>query len=218
MNIIMIGAGGVASYLIVPLCLTFKPSSLTIFDKDLLEKKNFERQDLPGKEGELKATVLARRVPTPFTNVEIRDEWFQGAAEIGYPDLIVCVADNHEARIAALEAADRCACPAVIGGNEYFDSEACIYLPPWHGTINDPRIRHPEITKETGMSPLRCDTEKALAATPQLAIANTSCAAKILSLCWVWLGKNKPSDELQKFMPIEISQSVYETTTTKFQP
>ncbi len=210
---VIIGAGGVASYLLPVLIKTFGPKSITIVDKDVLEKRNLDRQLFKDEQiGQSKAQALADLWIPKDIKVNIVTEWF----EFGLPlpedfDLLVCVADNHKARCDALLTADTSKRPCVLGGNEYLDNEAYIYYPRWKGTKRDPRVAHPELltTGDEG-SPLAC-TGLAQIGSPQLAIANSGCATKILHLLWVWerfAKKEKLNPEALDCLPHELCSSL----------
>ena len=202
---VIIGAGGVASYLVPVLLKTFRPQSLTIIDKDVLEERNLDRQMFdPISIGENKAGALAskhRFEPTegilashwPTKIISIPD-WFSDSTELPDDiDAIICCADNHEARYAAMQRAKALGIYAYIGGNEFLDSQAFVYHQDFEGTPRDPLVRYPNIATDTEGSPFRCTGEAQLAS-PQLAIANLSCAAKLLHLLWIyerWVPENR---------------------------
>lgn len=197
---LIIGAGGVASYLLPVLLKTFRPESLTIVDKDILEERNLDRQLFSSRfVGYSKADALMFNLhgePAainhetgpiwPKGQIVIK-EWFTDMLDLPENiDCIICVADNHLARKHALERADTLRIPCFIGGNEYLDNEAYAYYPRWKGTDADPRTRYPEIVSTDGEdSPAAC-TGVAQQSSPQLAVANIGCAAKLLHLLWVW--------------------------------
>lgn len=215
----IIGAGGVASYLLPVLIKSFHPHSLTIVDKDKLEERNLDRQMFNSAHiGRNKAIALASQCCSCDLPVNIIEEWFDELTELPEDtDLIICVADNHLARKDALIQADKRNIPAVIGGNEYLDNEAYYYRPEWKGTTKDPRVRHPEILTagDTG-SPTAC-TGLAQEASPQLAVANLGCAAKILHLLWVWERfsfENHLTSEAIECLPYELSSSLTDHTST----
>ena len=187
---LIIGAGGVASYLLPVLLKTFRPEALTIVDKDILEERNLDRQLFDAahiginKAEALVQTVFPKQDEIP---VNIIAAWFTDMLDLPEGiDCIICVADNHLARKHALERADALRIPCFIGGNEYLDNEAYAYYPHWKGTDADPRTRYPEIVSTDGEdSPAAC-TGVAQQSSPQLAVANIGCAAKLLHLLWVW--------------------------------
>lgn len=187
---LIIGAGGVASYLLPVLLKTFRPESLTIVDKDILEERNLDRQLFDAahiginKAEALVQTVFPKQDEIP---VNIIAAWFTDMLDLPEDiDCIICVADNHLARKHALERADTLRIPCFIGGNEYLDNEAYVYYPHWRKSDADPRTRYPEIVSTDGEdSPAAC-TGVAQQSSPQLAVANIGCAAKLLHLLWVW--------------------------------
>lgn len=191
MKTILIGAGGVASYFLPVFLKTFKPEHITIIDKDVLEERNLDRQMFDADQiGKNKADALlytlTHALATPLPKYQVKAEWFTESTVIpDDTDFIVCMADNHMARHAACQAADRLAINAYIGGNEYVDSQAFVYRPEFKGTPKDPLVRYPNITTDDTGSPIRCQGE-AQEAAPQLAMANFHCAAKLLHLIWVW--------------------------------
>lgn len=215
-HIVLIGAGGVASYLLPVLLKAFKPSKITIYDKDMLEERNLDRQLFdPEMVGTNKATALLATIsPNNPTHFEIIDEWFTQATKLpDGVDFIVCVADNHMARYAACLAAQDLGIRAYVGGNEYFDHEAFVYDPKHAGTRLDPLVRYPNIRTETRGSPTRCQGEEQ-EAHPQLAIANFGCAAKLLHLIHAHevVAKDLPVS-VRPSLPLEIATSIYDTVT-----
>jgi molybdopterin/thiamine biosynthesis adenylyltransferase len=219
----IIGAGGVASYLLPALIKAFRPESLVILDKDVLEPRNLDRQlfrpDMVGrnKADALIDTVMARK---DVAEVTVRPEWFSDSTVVPErTDAIICVADNHLCRLHACELADRIGVRAYIGGNEYFDNEAYVYDPRYKGTIKDPRHRYPSITSDHTGSPIRC-TGEVQETFPQLAVANFGCAAKLLHLLWTyerWVADAGSRMDGATFrsvfasLPYELASSVYET-------
>lgn len=234
-HFLVIGAGGVASYLLPVLVKTFfsvEGSKITVVDKDILEPRNLDRQLFRADQVDcFKAQALVDLVRhsllpqrSDFESVRAINDWF--TADLLLPDdvsVVICVADNHPARRAALEFADAREIPCIIGGNEYFDHEAHFYSPLMKGTMADPRERYPEIALSNEGSPMRC-TGEILKGAPQLAIANHGCASHILKLLWehlVWfqssMSSMKTAAERRNFFQqrtIEISTSIYGTTYT----
>lgn len=219
---LIIGAGGVASYLLPVLLKTFRPQALTIVDKDILEKRNLDRQMFDASQvGTSKAGALHtlhQKTWLEFCKPErgkgffVLEDWFSDSTVLPDGiDAIICCADNHEARHSAIKRAYVLDCHAYIGGNEYLDSQAYAYHPSWIGTPKDPTVRYPEITTSHEGSPFRC-TGDAQIASPQLAIANFACAAKLLHLLWlyeVWLPNNR-----HELDPKTISGLPYEMFTS----
>lgn len=216
---LIIGAGGVASYLLPVLIKTFKPEELTIVDKDTLEQRNLDRQMFrEAYIGRNKAQALINTV-APEIRTNIIEEWFTDSTVIPENvDAIFCCADNHMARMCAMNRATLLHRYAYIGGNEYLDSQAFVYHPDWKGTPKDPLRRYPNIAWDETGSPTAC-TGETQQASPQLAIANLNCAAKLLHLAWVyerWVRENtkmlQPTDKetVMKNLPCEF----FSTLTT----
>jgi len=184
-RLLIAGAGGVTSYLLPVLLKTFQPEKVTLVDKDILEQRNLDRQQFNADAvGEYKAKALA-----DMYNVDHRAEWFTTNTDARRYDLLICACDNHKARRDVLTVADMEQIPAIIGGNEYFDAEAYLYLPSWRGSPKDPRVFYPDIMLDNSGSPLNC-TGELQEAFPQLALANMTCATHILHLMWTLFKSN----------------------------
>ena len=220
---LIIGAGGVASYLLPVLLKTFRPQSLTIIDKDVLEERNLDRQMFdPEQVGENKAHALmwtdAVINAAPKLNSNIIKDWFTDATVIPDDiDAIICVADNHLARHAAMVKAYELNVHCYIGGNEYFDSQAFVAHKNWIGTEKDPLVRYPNIATDTHGSPLHNCTGEAQISDPQLAIANQACASKLLHLLWLyerWLPENRAAlnEAAINALPYELFSSLFENS------
>lgn len=195
----IIGCGGVTSYLLTPLLLTFKPNFIYFFDGDHFEEHNFSRMDsLRLGVGENKAATFQKLAeclveenpnhdnenffPSSFPEYFNRGSVTQMQPQ---PTVLISCADNHEARSIVLEAADLKEIPAIIAGNDLFDSSAMLYLPQWkNDKERDPRILFPEILTDKTNSPLSCQDEELLNDTPQLAIANFGAAYLVLYHLW----------------------------------
>ena len=216
----IIGAGGVASYLLPVLLKAFKPEQITIIDKDILEERNLDRQMFhEGQIGKNKADALSETLvrSTAQANpavISVVPAWFTASTVIpDSVDAIICVADNHEARRNAIQAAYDKGIRCYLGGNEYFDSEAYVTWADHAGTPADPRVRYKAIATSTEGSPTSCQGEEQVIH-PQLAVANFMCAAKILHLLYAWetyytgLGF-KESREVERHLPLEIVSSIY---------
>jgi molybdopterin/thiamine biosynthesis adenylyltransferase len=212
-NPFIIGAGGVASYLLPCLIKAFKPDTITIIDKDVLEERNLDRQLFNEHLiGSNKAVALSAMFP-PSESICVIEDWFTTETPIpDHIDTIICVADNHEARRNAIRAAYDRGLRCYLGGNEYFDAEAIVTWEAHTGTKLDPRVRYPAIANSFEGSPFRCQGE-AQKAHPQLAIANYRCAGHLMHLMYAW-ERYLPSVEAKDrakvapLLPIEISSSV----------
>lgn len=220
---VIIGAGGVASYLIPVLLKSFKPKAVTLVDADRLEERNLDRQLFRKDQiGQYKAEALMRLYPQGEWGAKwyIIKQWFDASTKLHEEvDAIICCADNHMARYAAMRVADDIGCMAYIGGNEFLDSQAFCYYRSWRGTKRDPVIRWPSIATDEEGSPFRCQGE-AMVSSPQLAVANLNCAGKILHLAWIyerWLQTSGlAGDSLLKLrddtLPVEFFSSCFENS------
>jgi hypothetical protein len=206
LNIAIIGAGGVASYMLPALCRTFDISG-HIIDADVLEKHNLNRQIFNERDvGRGKAEALVRFTNTPLepvrqwlkeSSLEENPEWFQDV------DFIVAVVDNHEARRNALAAAARFGCGLFIGANEYETSQV-IYWHPRMGDTWSPLTRYPTMATSMEGSPMDCTSDDAIESAPQLAIANQVTAALVNYMIWQWYGPDgffSMSDNGRDFEP-----------------
>lgn len=217
-HILIVGAGGVASYLIPCLIKAFRPDSILLMDADVLEERNLDRQ-LFGHEmiGMHKADGLRRMHDTPECPIFTRIEWLTNTTEVTQEiECVVCVADNHEARRNAIKLAYEKDVRCYIGGNEYFDAEAYVTWKEHEGTSLDPRVRYPLIATSTEGSPTSCQGE-AQEVHPQLALANMRCAAHLLHLLFAWetvIGGASYNEAklLSEHYPVEIQSSL--TTQT----
>lgn len=223
MNIVIIGAGGVTSYLLPVLIKGIKPTKVTLIDQDKLEARNLDRQLFAANQvGQFKADALANlyrgMAKDQGCELTAQQRWF--TPEMVLPEdtsMIICCADNHEARHAACLTGAEMGINVYLGGNEYFDNEAHLYNRSLRDVEGrDVLLRFPEITTSTAGSPTSCQGE-ALEVFPQLAIANFNCAAKILHLVWVWEvyliseeGRQLTPENVQK-LPISIASTLWGT-------
>ena len=267
-NPFIIGAGGVASYLLPVLTKTFPCPKLWLRDADKLEEKNLDRQlfrndQIGQSKAEALLTLLGMVFPGkpevsdpigawPPQNDRAQADSFDSIANRGAPSgapdrakndwiaqtqwfsegetpppdasLVICVADNHTARRAAIFAAEDAGIPCVLGGNEYYDSQALWMDPMDRYTKYDPLIRYPKMQTDTTMNPIRCQGE-ALISTPQLAMANMRCASHILDLMWLHLvilpeiAENPAisnKGDLKKSFPLEIFTSQNSSTYVRY--
>jgi len=185
---VLVGAGGVASYFLPVFLKTFNVTNLKIYDEDILEPRNLDRQHFnPNDVGRNKAEALLDHLSHTMAhhmpeNVEVEDVYFTHGFDCSDYDFIICMADNHPARKACIEEAMDSRIGCYIACNQYFDSMAYYYHPD---VTPIPFERYPEIETEEGGDPIRC-TGEVQESTPQLAIANFSSAAKVLELMWIY--------------------------------
>lgn len=206
-KILIIGAGGVASYLLPVLTKAFKETPFILMDGDILEKRNLDRQLFHERNiGHNKASALANLYNKK--TIYVLPRYFTGECHGHEISAIVCCADNHEARRRALAMADDYRIPAFIGGNEYFSSQAFYYEVSFKGTNDDPRVRYPEIMEDNSESPTSCQGFVS-EGTPQMAIANQVCASYIAQLMYLWLELLPSTDlsmreDIKNRLPIEL--------------
>lgn len=186
MNVFIIGAGGVGSFLTPALCMLIGRDKVCVIDGDTLEEKNLNRQLFSGDEvGFNKARALGEKYGCDYLA-----EWFSfGHRAYDQNDWLICVPDNHAARLSVLEACDYHRCCAVFAANETHSSDAYVYLPSWKGTRLDPRIMWPEIATDRSGDPRRAAvgcTGEAQEQNRQLVSANLMAAAQALHLFNLW--------------------------------
>lgn len=183
MNHIIVGCGGVGSWLATVLSKMQKPSTILLVDGDTLELKNLDRQLFSESDiGTNKATALSTKLGTAA-----RPEYFVDGPDWGsHPGATYwCCVDNNRGRREILKCADRVNAMAIIMANETHSAEAYYYDPEWRGTNKDPRVYYPELAEDVGIDPLAATvgcTGVALQANPQLASANFMAASLGLHL------------------------------------
>lgn len=132
----VIGAGGIGSYLIEPLCryLNFnhKGCNVTVFDGDSFEESNVTRQIFTKKEN--KAKHVVERLKSFFTNIYLVHKDCYITEEnvilsIRENDIVFLSVDNHATRKLI---SDRCAelenVVLISGGNDYTDGNVIVYI------------------------------------------------------------------------------------------
>lgn len=191
-QVYIIGCGGVASWLLpvlIKLMVSVEtPPIITLVDGDKLEEKNLDRQLFdPSQIGQFKADALHARYKAEYPKLVSKPAYLaEGADWLEDHALYFGCADNHTARRNILTAIDNIGGKAIIGGNEYTDSEAYFYEPSFKDTGLDPRVYYPELLTNTADDPTRptsCQGEAAIS-TPQLVLANSSAANHMLQLWW----------------------------------
>lgn len=197
----LVGCGGVAHALIHTLLQTaqyqMRRPVIHLWDADMFEVRNTNRQFLAqGFLGKCKALAFAEYFGPSYSGELIpHDQWFTASAIADDRPLIICVADNHAARRACRDAADRLEGILVAGANETESGEAWIYLPKHKGTQADPFIRYPDLEGAGGNDPLAasagCTGEVAILDNPQIPSGNHMVASFILWLIQAnLLGRN----------------------------
>lgn len=195
MSHLIVGAGGTASWLVPLLKRMVKPpAEITVMDGDILEARNIDRQLFDQSFiGWNKAEALATLHLVSY------GPFYLSADSILEPcGTLWCCADNHVARALCLEMVDQGkAALAIIGGNEYDDSEAYPYLPDWKGTSGDPRVYYPDLLTDQSNDPTNPSCQgPAQAQNRQLALANYLSAGMMVHLWWFITNHGTQVDKL----------------------
>jgi molybdopterin/thiamine biosynthesis adenylyltransferase len=218
---LIIGAGGVTSYMLPALKNSFD-LEVAIFDGDILETKNLDRQLFRNNMvGQYKAKALLKQYNfrakegtaiCQYFDEEIMDTEYKYWAH--WADVIICNVDNHPARLATIKVAQELRTPLIICANEYSTSQVMFYDPviaEFDHPAMHPLNRYPEIeTIKTG-SPIACQGD-ALESTPQLAIANQVSASLGNYLLYQWAEYILDEGERFDWLPVE-----YQTTFSKIE-
>jgi len=214
LNAVIIGAGGVTSYMLPALKNSFDLTA-TIIDGDKLEKHNLDRQLFRNNAiGQYKAVALLKQYN--FRKDEghaVREYFSENMLQTEYKaffanaDVYICAVDNHPARKAVIEAAKLYNKPVVVCANEYHTSQAFYYSPEleFQYPMIDPIARYPEIATDKSGNPISCQGD-ALESDPQLAIANQVAAGFANYLLWSWHSVHV-SLELLRYMPVEFQST-----------
>ncbi len=225
-HIYIIGAGGVTTYFLPAFIKTVankfgkeKPF-IHLIDGDKVESRNLERQLFERSDvGENKADALVQTFKEEYKNLMATPRFFSNGDRIIEESLVFGFVDNHPAKRALLAACDASNSNAILAANEYTDSQAIWYEPSaMRGNRFDPRVRYPEILDDESDNPLRpigCNAPEALAAAPQLAIANLACASHALQLFWFHYVIKPTLDQIESrpYWPVEHSNNFNRLTT-----
>jgi len=182
----IIGCGGVGSAIVPSFCLLKSPEEITLIDGDTIERKNLNRQMFTAAQiGLNKAQALAIRYGCRFLA-----EWFARGKWRHYrSDWLICLVDNHRTRLETLEVCDETGAQAIFAANEMHSSEAYYYRRAWKGTLRDPRVYYPEISKDRSGDPRRASvgcTGDVQENNRQLVSANLMAAALAEHLFVLW--------------------------------
>jgi hypothetical protein len=207
MRNVVIGAGGVGSWLIPKLARL--ESQITIMDGDEFEVKNLDRQLFPeSKIGWNKAMALCdlySNARESRCQCSFVPEYFScGAIPVTRDDLLWCCADNHACRREVLDACDFYGCRAIIAANEYTDAEAYWYSQDMAHSPNDPRVIYPDILTDRSGDPLGPPgCVEAAKTNRQLVIANSMASELAMWLYYFWVHEApKMDEELREFFPV----------------
>jgi len=220
LNALIVGAGGVTSYMLPALKNSYD-LTVTLIDGDVLEKRNLDRQLFRNNHvGMNKADALAKTYTFRKSECNTINQYFDLQmldTEYAYwfhkADILICAADNHPARRDLILAAERLNKPVLVCANEYSTSQAFIYLPELQAQypMMNPFLRYPEILSSEEGSPISCQGD-ALEATPQLAIANQVSASLGNLMIHMWSPYLLDEQERGDWYPVE-----YQTTFSKIQ-
>lgn len=173
----VIGAGGVGSYLLP--CLVKYFDDITVWDGDVFEEKNLERQNFDfNYVGKNKAEYFASIYPT----IKARSDYFNFGDVTKKGSVFLCCVDNGASVLDCLNSADICKGIAIRGGNETYSAEAFIYDHSWKETAVDIRNIYPEILEGGGRDPRNPSCTQEAEENPQVAGANFMAAAMMLRL------------------------------------
>lgn len=213
-NIVIVGCGGVTSWMIAPLLKLLdqcEPNpEVVLLDGDTIEERNLERQWFSEEDigkNKAEAMVVANTSGNNSAWLMYHRQFYTDGTilPISGLSLFLCCADNHAARRAVLSAVDRGQGWAIIAGNEYTEAESYYYESSFKGTPLDPRIYYPAILTDNTGDPTRpagCTGLAAIAA-PQLVLANFSAANHML---WLFYHHfiERPIDKeyLKEYMPV----------------
>jgi len=219
---LIIGAGGVASYMLPVLLRQFTVRHGVLIDADVLEARNLDRQVFKQEHvGHNKATALLQTCEVDmlddiedygYVRMVSLEEWFTKdcleKVTSEYPfieekdfNIIICLVDNNPTRKEIFELSDKLNIPTLVCANEIFESQAYFYVPERHNKDKaelakfDPRVRYPEIVEDQGDDPRNPNCQTTQEAYPQLASSNMMAAALGMQLLNQWIGpdtKPKP--------------------------
>ena len=192
----LIGVGGIGGVLLQSIDKSkklFEDRHIFLWDGDRVEESNLDRQYFTKRDiGRNKAKAFYDKYKESLS-IEFTPEYFTERMyeSIDNGDLIFVCADNHGARLSALNVCDRLEnVTVIIGANESIDAEAYIYFKEWKDTPFDPRVYYPILLDHDPHDPTKPScTGHVLEYTPQLAIANTMASSFMMFLFYTWLIK-----------------------------
>lgn len=198
----IIGLGGIGGILLQSIDKSknlFINKDIFLWDKDRVEENNLDRQYFTKRDiGRNKAKSFYDRYKDSL-DISFTPDFFteRMASSIHDGDIIFVCADNHGARLSALNVCDmKENVTVIIGANESIDAEAYIYFKEWKDTPFDPRVYYPTLLDHDPHDPTKPScTGHVLEYTPQLSIANTMASCFMMFLFYTWLVK-LPSIEL----------------------
>ena len=191
MKIGIIGAGGIASYLLPVLFRQVEAGTeIHIWDGDTLEERNLDRQLFsPDQIGMFKCEAMADLLNGGKAKISFYKNYITCHRELINMDWLFACPDNMPARRKVLEAADAYKVRAIICGNKYESASAFYYDPRFKSTGADYRVRYAASMGSNEGDPTTACTGEAQEAAPQLATANQISAAFAMGLFWFWWKK-----------------------------
>lgn len=229
MNIIIVGVGGIGSWLYPSLLKLVKVAGIEnihLVDGDEFTEENLDRQLFDQDTiGANKAQALSLMWEyDDQVSIYAIDEWFDPSAgwiDNEETDVIFCCADNHQARRHCLSAVDMGkARYAIIAANEYTDAEAYIYKTDWYDTHADPRTYYPDILSDNSGARVHafgCQGTEAETKAPQLVLANQAAANAAMFLFWGWLVKPPQIADPHLYRPLRHSISLHGWSSTNWE-
>lgn len=195
MRIVIVGAGGIGSHLLPPLCQYLdnlpQRGNVVIIDGDRFEARNADRQIFTnhGNKAESTRDLLLTRFPRLAIEAKpvfvTEDNVF---AYVREGDVVFACVDNHATRRLLCEHCGTLSDVTLIsGGNDYSDGNVQVYMRKGGRGLTPPLTHlHPEIAHPQDRNPgdLSCE-ELSQAGSPQLIFANLSAASHMLNAFWV---------------------------------
>lgn len=201
-NVVVVGVGGIGSYLSEIMVRSFSPiiNKIDLVDKDVIEYKNLFRQPFGVKDiGKSKTAAVAERLKIFGLSVEINplNEWFtydtfrekmEKTLPQQYPTFILVGVDNHTARLEVLKVVDATKNTyCIIGANSTDSSNTYFYSKTLCNTRYDPRVRFPSMFDFDYDNPMSgCTAVSTVKSFPQTTLANFNAAADIATLFRVY--------------------------------
>ena len=224
LKVLIVGCGGVGSYLVPPLAKTLNyaapGSTLILVDGDTITLENLDRQLFQEKDiGKFKTEALARNLRQHSKlKVECISKYASPLLELPAVNMSIVAVDNHVARNFALSYSDMNNSPMISGANEDKAAESFIYVPSlgWKDNDNlDPRKLFPNITTDLSDDPNHpegCTGATALTTAPQTAEANFVAAALCLRMFGAWV-LNTVAPEFIDYLPARFESNFSSITT-----
>ena len=201
----VIGAGGIGGHLLEPLSryLSYSEDSveITVYDGDVYEERNRERQRFSACENKAVHTVECLKSQFPKIHFRAKGEYLTNdniITSIRENDTVFLCVDNHATRKLV---SDRCQdldnVTLISGGNDYTDGNVIVYIrKDGEDVTKSPTALHSKIANPTDKNPgnltnlerLGCEQESRT--NPQLLFANLAVASSMCN-CYYACEKDK---------------------------